>query len=160
MPDLTYDPTLAGQNRQKAQLEINFLATTSSTVYEVVPGLSMLDGYKPAPTVARTPLFTGPTGTVARDQVSQRQGEGAQAFQSVAPLNNATVNKMLVKARPGGALGGQILARYTDGNGNAVQGQAMLVYTGEEGTDVAANTIYGWRIEWMTSTITAAVVVP
>jgi hypothetical protein len=160
MPELTYDPTLAGQNREKAQMEINFLATTSSTVYEVVPGLNMLDGYKPAPTVARTALFIGPTGTVARDQVSQRQGEGPQAFQSVAPLNNATVAKMLTKARAGGGLGGQVLARYTDANGNAVQGQAMLVYTGEEGTDAVSNTIYGWRIEWIATNLTPAVVVP
>jgi len=98
MPDLTYDKSLAGQNREKAQLEINFLATSSSTTYEVVPGLTMLDGYKPASTVARTPQFIGPTGTVSRDQVSQRHAQGPQAFQSSAPLNNATVAKMLAKA--------------------------------------------------------------
>lgn len=160
MPDLTFDKSLAGQNRQKAQLEINFLATTTSTTYETVPGLSMLDGYKPATTVARTPLFLGATGTVARDQVSQRNALGSQAFQSVAPLNNTTVAKMLVKAQPGDAQGGQVLARYTDANGTAWQGQALLVYTGEEGTDVASNTIYGWRLEWITAQPTSPAYVP
>jgi hypothetical protein len=160
MPDLTYDKSLAGQNREKAQLELNFLATSSSTTYEVVPGLSMLDGYRPASTTARTPLFLGATGTVARDQVSQRHALGVQTFQTTSPLNNTTIAKMLTKATAGDPLGGQVLARYTDGNSTVWQGQAMLVYTGEVGNGVAENTMYGWTLEWIASQATSPAYVP
>jgi len=151
MADLTLDPSLVGQNREKAQLELNFLTTANSTVYEVVPGLTMLDGYKPATTVARTPQFIGPSGTAARDQVSQRHGLGAQAFQTTSPSSNSTIGKMKAATAPGAPRGGQILARYTDGNGEVTQGQVLLVYTGEQGSDVASNTIYGWSLEWVQS---------
>ncbi len=40
------------------------------------------------------------------------------------------------------------------------QGQALLVYTGEEGTDVASNTIYGWSIEWIQVQQTAPAATP
>jgi hypothetical protein len=160
MPDLVYDKTLAGQNREKAQLELNFLATTTSTTYEVVPGLAMLDGYRPATTTARTPLFLGSTGTNARDQVSQRHALGVQTFQTTAPLNNTTVAKMLAKAQPSDTMGGQVLARYTDANLTVWQGQAMLVYTGEVGNGVAENTMYGWTLEWIASQATSPAYVP
>jgi len=160
MPDLTLDQTLVGQNREKAQLEINFLATSTSTAYEVVPGLSMLDGYKPATTVARTPLFIGPSGTAARDQVSQRHGLGAQAFQTTSPSSNSTIAKMKAVTAPGAPYGGQVLARYTDANGEITQGQALLKYDGEQGTDVASNTIYAWSLEWIKTQQTPPTVTP
>ena len=149
MPDLTLDQSLVGVNRQKAQLELNFLATLSSTTYEKVPSLGALDGYRPATTTARTPIFLGATGTVARDVVTARLGLGVQTFDTTAPLNNSTIAKMLLKTSASDPYGGQLLARYTDGFGNQTQGQGLLVYTGEKGNTVPETTMYGWSLEWI-----------
>lgn len=149
MPDLTLDQSLIGANRQKAQLELNFLATLASTTYEKVPSVGALDGYRPATTTARTPLFLGATGTVARDLVTARLGLGVQTFDTTAPLNNSTVAKMLLKTSAADPYNGQLLARYTDGFGNQTQGQALLVYTGEKGNTVVETTMYGFTLEWI-----------
>jgi len=58
---------------------------------------------------------------------------------------------MKAATAPGAPYGGQVVARYTDDNGEVTQGQALLVYTGEQDSDVAANTIYGWSVECIAS---------
>ncbi len=148
MPELTYDQTLNANNRTKAKLEI-VLDPSITFVYATVPAVASLDGYKPATTTTRTPLFNA--GGAARDFVSTRLGQGPQAFSTVAPPNNATVQGMITKATVGnGTTGSQIMARYTDANLLIWQGQAVLVYTGEQGSDVAGNTMYGFTVEWIT----------
>lgn len=160
MSDLTLDTGLQGVNRQKAQLELNFLLTPNSTTYEQVPGLAMLDGYRPATTVTRTPLFLGQSGNVARDMVTARLGLGTQTFQTTAQLGNSTIAKMVAKTSPGDQYNGQLLARYTDAFGTVTQGQALLVYTGEVGNGVAETTMYGWTLEWILAQQTPAAYVP
>ncbi|WP_019584675.1 hypothetical protein [Deinococcus apachensis] len=148
MADLTYTPNQSGTNRAKAKLELALDPATTPLSYALVPTANQMDGYRPNAQIDRQELFADETGK-SQTAINVRNQPGTQGFQVIASPKNTTVQKMILTGMGKGSAGNDVMARYTDANAMSFQGQAILVYLGEQGTDSTGLTIYGFSVEWV-----------
>lgn len=146
-PDLAYQAELTTPTRAKAKLEIAVAPAATTPAYALAPTLNQLAGYRPNITADRTDLFSDAAGN-PQQAVNVQNRPGPQGFQTIASPKNATVQSFITVGLGKGAAGHDVLARYTDANGMSFQGQAKLIYVGEQGEDSQGMTIYAFTLEW------------
>lgn len=147
IPDLGYAAEFSTPTKAKAKLELALDPSVTPLVYAVVPLVNQLDGYRPNITTERTDLFNDAAGN-PQQAVNVRKNPATQTFQTVASPKNATVQAMISKGEGNTPTGHDVMARYTDANGMVRQGQAKLIFGGEQGADPQGMLIYGFTLEW------------